>query len=538
MRGIRHTLWQAIRVPQKVISRNISITSRGEPIPAEDLFKYTNGRFLVNEQHEKSKRYAKFDVDALSKLVSSIPAVSSPISKIDKKEGGFNKALLMTAENGKQVIAKIPCPNMIPPEYATASEVAVLEFVTHIHSGLRSPCMELRFLEPFWGNMGEKDRFKLIQNLVHLERQLAAIAFPGYGNLYFRHWTPRNVPNSDPVFDVDDSYYIGPACSPLWSKSSSSAQEGAEEEEEEEANPRGPWRDLSDLGLALARRGIWNVKHSRSLVNPGPHYGSPAQHIRILRMAMTAIPILAASPLLQRHSKPVLWHTDSHLGNIFVSKEDPTTIVSIIDWQFTTIMPRFTQVRWPIFLNPPKHYHTGMLKPELPSNFDAMTPDEKDVAIAERDQAIIAKCYEAALVRSDLGSYLALTRIEEPVHELFTSCEHTYKHGIIPLRDTLIKISKNWHRMGLSEKNCPYTFTPEELARHERELAEYKEWHRLRRNMQQALHANDEGWVPPRVDFEQAQAKHKELFETYLRNMPPGTSEEAARKSWFYVDRE
>lgn len=34
----------------------------------------------------------------------------------------------MTAENGKQVIAKIPCPNMIPFEYATASEVAVLEF--------------------------------------------------------------------------------------------------------------------------------------------------------------------------------------------------------------------------------------------------------------------------------------------------------------------------------------------------------------------------------------------------------------------------
>lgn len=412
-------------------------------------------------------------------------------------------------------------------------------------------------LNKVWGDMREKDRFKLIQNLVHLERQLAAIAFPGYGNLYFRHWTPRNVPNSDPVIDVNDSYYIGPACSPLWSKSSSSAQEGPEEEED--ANPRGPCeitifndhkriiltllffppgRGLSDLGLALARRGIWNVKHSRSLVNPGPHYGSPEQHIRILKMAMKAIPILAFSPLLQRHSKPVLWHTDSHLGNIFVSKEDPTTIVGIIDWQFTTIMPRFTQVRWPIFLNPPKDYHIGMFKPELPSNFEAMTPDEKDVAIAERDQATIAKCYEAALVRSDLGSYLALTRIEEPVRQLFTSCEHTYKHGIIPLRDTLIKISKNWHRMGLSEKNCPYRFTPDELARHEQELAEYKEWHRLRRHTQQILHANDEGWVPPQVDFEQVQAKHKELFETYLRNKAPGTSEEAARKLWFYVDRE
>lgn len=42
-------------------------------------------------------------------------------------EGGFNKALLMTAENGKEVIAKLPCPKVIPPRYSTASEAAVLE---------------------------------------------------------------------------------------------------------------------------------------------------------------------------------------------------------------------------------------------------------------------------------------------------------------------------------------------------------------------------------------------------------------------------
>lgn len=280
------------------------------------------------------------------------------------------------------------------------------------------------------------------------------------------------------------------------------------------------------------------MRHSRSLVNPGPHYGSPEDHFRLLNMAMEAIPILADSTLLQRHSKPLLWHTDSHLGNIFVSEQDPTSITGIIDWQFTTVMPRFAQVRWPIFLNPPRDYQIGMFKPELPSDFDNMTPDEKDVAIAERDQATIAKCYEAALVRSDLSSYLALTRIEEPIRQLFTTCEHTYKHGIIPLRDALIKISQHWHQMGLPEKNCPYTFTPEEIARHERELAEYKEWHTLRRHTQQILHANDEGWVPPHVDFDKVQAKHKELFETYLRNKAPETSEEAARKLWFYVDRE
>ena len=83
---------------------------------------------MVNEKREKAKRYAKFDVDALCNIVASIPDISSPICKIEKLEGGFDKALLMTAQNQKQVVAKVPCPNVVPPVYCTASEVALLEY--------------------------------------------------------------------------------------------------------------------------------------------------------------------------------------------------------------------------------------------------------------------------------------------------------------------------------------------------------------------------------------------------------------------------
>jgi len=43
-------------------------------------------------------------------------------------EGSFNKALLLTMSDGREVIAKLPCPNAGPPHYAIASEVATLEF--------------------------------------------------------------------------------------------------------------------------------------------------------------------------------------------------------------------------------------------------------------------------------------------------------------------------------------------------------------------------------------------------------------------------
>lgn len=52
----------------------------------------------------------------------------SPIRAIEKMEGRFSKALLLSKENGSEVVAKIPCPIAGPPRYTTAAEVAVLEY--------------------------------------------------------------------------------------------------------------------------------------------------------------------------------------------------------------------------------------------------------------------------------------------------------------------------------------------------------------------------------------------------------------------------
>lgn len=81
------------------------------------------------------------------------------------------------------------------------------------------------------------------------------------------------------------------------------------------------------------------------LIPRGLHYGAKGEHIKTLEAAMKIIPILAGHTSLQRFSKPTLWHGNFHLGNVFVSDQDPTTITSIIDWQFMTIMPVFMQVQ-------------------------------------------------------------------------------------------------------------------------------------------------------------------------------------------------
>lgn len=43
-------------------------------------------------------------------------------------EGGFSKALLMTMDNGRELVAKLPCPNAGRAMYSTASEAAVLQY--------------------------------------------------------------------------------------------------------------------------------------------------------------------------------------------------------------------------------------------------------------------------------------------------------------------------------------------------------------------------------------------------------------------------
>ena len=69
------------------------------------------------------RRYSPFDFNGLCGI-SSLPSVASPISRV-QKQGGYNKALLMTAENGRTVLAK---SLIVPRHYATASEVAILAF--------------------------------------------------------------------------------------------------------------------------------------------------------------------------------------------------------------------------------------------------------------------------------------------------------------------------------------------------------------------------------------------------------------------------
>ncbi|KAL2782854.1 hypothetical protein BJX66DRAFT_330982 [Aspergillus keveii] len=263
------------------------------------------------------------------------------------------------------------------------------------------------------------------------------------------------------------------------------------------------FQHLSDLGLGLANHGLAHVQQS-PLIPRGPHFGTEEDHVQLLQAAMKIITKFAEFPPFQRLSRPTLWHGDLHLGNIFVSREDPTMIVGITDWQFVST------------------YKFGLVKPELPSNFEEMDEDKKVYAESERGQALLSKCYEVALAKAHPEAYSALTKVDPAVRDLFSLTENTWKDGVVPLRDSLIQISDNWYQTGISEP-CPYQITSDDASKHNIELSRYKDWQTLKGYTQELLQSDDDGWVNPQLDSDKSETE----------TIP----QEEAKALWFYIDR-
>ena len=226
-----------------------------------------------------------------------------------------------------------------------------------------------------------------------------------------------------------------------------------------------------------------------------------------------------------------MWHTDLHMGNIFVSQEDHTRIMCLIDWQSTSISPLFLQARWPAFLSPPEGYCEGPEHPKLPENFGDLDADEKKIALFENDRATSAKAYEVATYLNNHDAYTARWEIFDPLREHFSRIGDTWDDGVVPLRTCLIRIVENWEQMGFPD-SCPIHFTSAEIALHETRLSEYAQWHEIQDFAQNYLDTDAEGWVPPGVDWAKKRLQNKALLELMIERLKSQKPEGEVRRMW------
>ncbi|KAJ6170948.1 Aminoglycoside phosphotransferase [Penicillium chermesinum] len=518
-----------------------SITCRGVPITHDDLFAYTNGHFLVDEEYQFGRRYVQFDVDALCQTAAIAGGDTSQIIAIEKMEGGFSKAFLMRKANGTEVVAKIPCRIAGPPSLITAGEVGVLEYVRR-HTSIPVPrvlswssdgsntagaeyiIMEKAHGVPLfqrWGSMTEFEKLQLIKNLTKLEAQLSAIQFPAYGGLYLRTGgIPGSTRPLDNDIDPSESFQIGPSCDRAFNL-----------EMTREFN-RGPWDTLSSFGLSIAQRALFQISSGGQQDHLSFYRGTIDQQAQLLEITLRLMKLLDSNEVLRDACQPTLWHTDLHMGNIFVSPDQPSRIVSLIDFQSTSVLPAFLQAQWPVFLRPPHNhnYVKGIFQPKLPEDFDELDEESRVIALREWSQVKLAKAYEVSTFLEDRAASNAMN-VPRVFRELFTRCGEVSEVGIVPLRACLIEIFQNWSELGFSGK-CPYSFSQEEIDDHERQFAEYQTWQEVRALAEECLDTDAEGWIAPQLDINEKRRQNEELMAMYIEKVAGERSVQEAKAMW------
>jgi hypothetical protein len=116
--------------PRSYTTRSMSSLNQKPLHEHEEFFRYTSGRWLWDEQKQLRDRYNTFNVAELQRVAAKGVGSKSCASMMKLAEGQYNKVFRLVMNDGRVAIASLPNPNAGPSFYATASEVATMEFVS------------------------------------------------------------------------------------------------------------------------------------------------------------------------------------------------------------------------------------------------------------------------------------------------------------------------------------------------------------------------------------------------------------------------
>ncbi|KAE8370054.1 hypothetical protein BDV27DRAFT_152468 [Aspergillus caelatus] len=148
-------------------------------------------------------------------------------------------------------------------------------------------------------------------------------------------------------------------------------------------------------------------------------------------------------------------HHDLHLDNIFVDPKDLRTISSIIDWQAVYIAPLFLQVRFPSAFDCDDPYPWGAIQPELPDNFDTLSPTKKELARESHERLRLKKFYELASRKFNpllVKAVDAMQNDDDPASYIFYHIGQSSSDGAVPLRELLVQIYENWDQIAKKKR--------------------------------------------------------------------------------------
>lgn len=269
--------------------------------------------------------------------------------------------------------------------------------------------------------------------------------------------------------------------------------------------------DLSSYATALIDSGLARLPpadHPILCQQQASFQGSVHRHLELLKVGQAVFPELLQHPDIRSNAKPTLFHPDLHKRNIFISKDDPTIVTGIIDWQCASVEPAF--------------YYADDV-PDF-AKVPAEGTSESD------EETLCSQAYEVgwALLAPRLG---ATRKIDETLLRPFRYCHRTWRDGFVPFTHELIRLRDAWKELGF-EKDCPIPpLSPEEMSFYKEQLSIYDGLLEFRQDMVETLGVEGDGWVSE-DRWEGVKKAHQHIYENIMAAMENDKDREELRTMW------
>ncbi|KAI6901118.1 hypothetical protein KC334_g8287, partial [Hortaea werneckii] len=457
---------------------------------AFDPYTYSQGKWLHRNEERQTARKLHFNFEALLEVAVKRSEGAREVVSCEKREGGFNRIFVIEFDNGAKVAAKVPMPYAGPTALMTMSEVATLKYVrhkTHVpvpqvlawSSKPESDSVGIEYimmehvsgvaLKDIWGQMTELQHILIIESVGKLVKELCALDFGALGSLYL-----NTADKPLGTLPVDEEYCVGPHCGRhLWGYHDDHTTKAAVP-----TGLQGPWQDFSKFFADLTQIGELTVAE-RELPQK-----LPEDHLRLLETSLKTLEVVKNSMGPQDARCPLLFHPDLHARNIFVDSNDPTQVLSVIDWQCTGIEPAVVHaVEQPHFAE----------EPLLDKTLDAETTHD-----SHELQAHAQRCKTAwaamILLCPKLGKAVSL---DHDLCRYLANVACGYSDDMTTPRSLLRDVSRKWDELGLPGV-CSYQPSKEDAKLLDLELDQLRSTQRLREYLSRSLRCETDGWVEER----------------------------------------
>ncbi|TVY87186.1 Altered inheritance of mitochondria protein, mitochondrial [Lachnellula willkommii] len=447
---------------------------------SEDIFNYTRGRFVCDEAYEMSQRHVRFNVNELARLAAQAVGAKSCISISKYPDGMYNKAMLLTMNNGTQVVAKVPNPNAGKPHFTTASEVATMDFARNIlgtpvpkvfawSSKAQENSVGAEYiimekvpgieLESVWPSMKIGDRLAVVKAIAGFQKSWTSVSFKKFGGLYYAQDVDERIGNellyvdANGVEVTDAKFAIGP----------STGRELIDNGRATINFNRGPWETLEEYHTAIGLREIACVgqlsrlpKSPITLCGPGTYQPTREKKLHALNCYLKLIKFLL--PTDRSIASSHLWHGDLHVANIFVNPSNHTEIVGLIDWQSTELSPLYFHARQPHIIDydgPPVH---GLERPQPPKDTEQLDPNAKRHAKALYLQQSLCSLYNTLSHHQNPRLYAALEFQQTTSYLLLLLARNLLVDGEATYLLQVAELEATWDTLP-SAKNSAYPFS-------------------------------------------------------------------------------